>query len=268
MSLLLQCLEYMGAKMSKINNLEAIRSESRITGKQLAYSLFPDLIELHGDRLYGDDSAIICGVATLLGTPVTVIAQNKGENLEERIANNFGMAHPEGYRKAERMCMLAEKFKRPIITIVDTAGAYPGIESEERGQASSIANCLLTLANIEVPIITIILSEGGSGGALALAHSNYIFCFEKAYYSVISPEGYAEILYKSKKSVKEIIDELPIFAHDLINLEIVDEIICEQNGITDETYTNINKRISDVLNNINRKNVKSDRHARFRKYGK
>lgn len=259
--------------MSKIENLNLIRSESRLTGKQLVLELFPDIVELKGDRLYGEDSAIFGGIATLFDTPVTVIAQNKGTNFEERIANNFGMAHPEGYRKAERLMKQAEKFGRPIITIVDTTGAYPGIESEERGQASAIASCLMTLADIKVPVITIILSEGGSGGALALAHSDYIYCFEKAYYSVISPEGYSEILYKSQKSVEEIIDDLPIFADKLLELEVIDKIIEEPaDGVTlplDHVFNfELKKDLQSVINSFNRKQIRNHRYARFRKFGK
>ncbi len=259
--------------MNKFESLNQIRSESRITGKQLVLDLFPDFEQLKGDRLYGEDSAIFCGIATLFGTPITVVAQNKGSNFEERVENNFGMAHPEGYRKAERMFKLAEKFKRPIITIVDTAGAYPGIESEERGQASSIANCLMTLSDIKVPVITIVLSEGGSGGALALAHSDYIYAFEKAYYSVISPEGYAEILYKSQKTVEEIIDDLPIFTDDLIELGIIDKIIPEPSeGISfpiDEVIGfELKKDISETIKALSKKNIRTHRYERFRKYGK
>lgn len=259
--------------MSKLENINLIRSESRPTGKQLAYELFPDLIELKGDRFYGEDSAIVCGIATLFDTPVTVVAQNKGENFEERVKNNFGMAHPEGYRKAERMFKQASKFGRPIITIVDTSGAYPGIESEERGQASAIASCLMTLADINVPVITIILSEGGSGGALALAHSNYILAFEKAYYSVISPEGYAEILYKSQKTVEEIIDDLPIFTDKLLELEIIDGIISEpETGLSlplDSVVSyELKTQIKEVIDGFNPKQVVAERYARFRKFGK
>lgn len=259
--------------MSKIENLNLIRSESRPTGKALAYELFPDLIELKGDRLYGEDSAIVCGIGTLFDTPITVVAQNKGSNFEERVENNFGMAHPEGYRKAERMFKQAEKFGRPIVTIVDTAGAYPGIESEERGQASAIASCLMTLADINVPVITIILSEGGSGGALALAHSNYIYAFEKAYYSVISPEGYAEILYKSQKTVEEIIDDLPIFSDKLLELEIIDHVISEpeeglQLPLDSVASYDFKIHLKSVIDSFNPKQVKQQRYERFRKFGK
>lgn len=263
----------MEVAMSKIENLNLIRSESRPTGKELAYELFPDLVEFQGDRLYGEDSAIVCGIGTLFDLPVTVVAQNKGSNFEQRVANNFGMAHPEGYRKAERMFKQAEKFGRPIVTIVDTAGAYPGIESEERGQASAIASCLMTLADINVPVITIILSEGGSGGALALAHSNYIYAFEKAYYSVISPEGYAEILYKSQKSVEEIIDDLPIWTDRLLELGIIDEIISEpQSGLQlplDQVVSyQLRTNLKAVIDGFNPKQVANQRYDRFRKFGK
>lgn len=259
--------------MTKIEKLKMIRSEGRLTGYQLVNDLFPDFTELHGDRLYGDDRAIICGLATLFDMPVTIVAQNKGASFEERIENNFGMAHPEGYRKAERMFKQAEKFKRPIITIVDTAGAYPGIESEERGQASSIASSLMTLADIKVPVITIILSEGGSGGALALAHSDYIYCFEHAYYSVISPEGYAEILYKSEKSVEEIIDDLPIFADDLLAMGIVDQIIKEpETGAKlplDNVFSyELKQDIAKVIDGFNPKQITTQRYERFRKFGR
>lgn len=263
----------MEVNVNKLDNLNLIRSEARPTGKALAYELFPDLIELKGDRFYGEDSAIVCGIATLFDVPITVVAQNKGENFEERVKNNFGMAHPEGYRKAERMFKQAEKFGRPIVTIVDTAGAYPGIESEERGQASAIASCLMTLADINVPVVTIILSEGGSGGALALAHSNYIYSFEKAYYSVISPEGYAEILYKSQKTVEEIIDDLPIFADNLIEYGIVDHIITEPEAglslpLDSVASFELKKHLFDTIQNLNPKQIKAHRYERFRKFGK
>lgn len=259
--------------MNKMSKITTVRSEGRLTGRQLVHELVEDFIELKGDRMYGEDSAIYGGIGTILGVPVTIIAQDKGSNLDERIANNFGMAHPEGYRKAMRLMESAEKFKRPIVTIVDTAGAYPGIESEERGQASSIANCLFMLSDIKVPVITIILSEGGSGGALALAHSDYIYCFENAYYSVISPEGYAEILYKSEKSVEDIIDDLPIFAEDLLNLEVIDQILPEPESGLSAPFepTNRYKFQADIIEKIktiNNKNLISNRYARFRKYGK
>ncbi len=259
--------------MNKMENLQLIRSEERPTGKALAYELFPDLIEFQGDRLFGEDSAIVGGIATLFDMPVTVVAHNKGADFKERIANNFGMAHPEGYRKAERLYKQADKFGRPIVTIVDTSGAYPGVESEERGQASAIASCLMTLANVSVPVITIILSEGGSGGALGLAHSNYIYAFEKAYYSVISPEGYSEILYKSEKPVEEIIDDLPIFTDKLLELDIIDHIIPEPSEglkIPMESVASyeLKTHLKGVIDSFNTKQARQHRYERFRKFGK
>ncbi len=262
--------------MDNYQKLKKVRDESRLTGRQLCNILFDQFIEQKGDRLYGEDSAIYGGIAAIGSHPFTVICQDKGSDLDEKIANNFGMAHPEGYRKAIRLMQAAEKFNRPIITIVDTAGAYPGIESEERGQASAIANSIYELAGINVPVITLILSEGGSGGALALAHSDYIMMFENAYYSVISPEGYSEILYKSQKSVDEIIEDLPIFSDSLIELEIVDEVINEPtNGLTKENYDQIEvydlqSRLVEVSQKLkkNSKQIVSNRHDRFRKFGK
>lgn len=259
--------------MNRMEKINTLRGEGRLTGRELVHELVDDFVELKGDRLYGEDSAIYGGIGTILGIPVTIIAQDKGATFEERVANNFGMAHPEGYRKAMRLMESAEKFKRPIITIVDTAGAYPGIESEERGQASSIANSLFLLSDIKVPVITIILSEGGSGGALALAHSDFIYCFENAYYSVISPEGYAEILYKSQKTVEEIIDDLPIFAEDLLELEIIDQILPEPEKGLSSPFEQINRYkfqedIVSKIKQLDNKNLLANRYARFRKYGK
>ncbi len=262
--------------MEKMEKLNLSRDPSRLTGKELATALFDDFIMLAGDRLYGEDTAIFGGIAMLEGMPVTVIAQDKGRELNERSANNFGMSHPEGYRKAQRLALAAAKFNRPIITIVDTAGAYPGIGSEERGQSSAIANCLFTFSDLPVPVISIILSEGGSGGALALCHSDYIYAFENCYYSVISPEGYSQILYKGKKDVADIIEDLPIFSKDLLNLGIVDSVIEEPaDGIKmplDEIEMyNLKKRLSSRIGKLQKKSKKdlvSTRHNRFRKYGR
>ena len=170
------------------------RSTDRPTANAVIAALFPDFIELHGDRLFSDDAAIIGGIATLDGKPVTIIAEEKGKNTEDKIKRNFGMPHPEGYRKALRLMKQAEKFNRPIITIIDTPGAYPGIGAEERGQAQAIALNLKELMNIKVPIVVVVLGEGGSGGALAIGVGDYIMMFENAIYSILSPEGFASIL--------------------------------------------------------------------------
>lgn len=262
--------------MEKMKRIELVRSESRLTGSQLVSSIITDFEELHGDRYFGEDSAIMAGVGMLFDIPVTVICQNKGNTLEERIANSFGMAHPEGYRKAIRLAKLSEKFNRPIVTIVDTVGAYPGIGSEERGQASAIASCLECFADLKVPIITVVVSEGGSGGALALAQSDYIFAFENSYYSVISPEGYAEILYKSKRTVDEIIDELPIFTEDLLAQGIIEQVIEEPStGVVYPLDSMLAYDVKDRLANelkklgkLSKKELVKRRYERFRKFGK
>ena len=162
----------------------------------LKFAIFPDFIELHGDRLYGDDEAIVGGLATFNDIPVTVIAEEKGTDTQNRLKHNFGMPHPEGYRKALRLMKQAEKFKRPIITIIDTPGAYPGLGAEERGQAGAIALNLKELMVLKTPIIVIVLGEGGSGGALAIGVGDHIMMFENAIYSILSPEGFASILFK------------------------------------------------------------------------
>lgn len=261
--------------MEKITKLKLSRDANRLTSRGLIDYLFDDFIELHGDRCYGDDQAVITGICTLNNEPLTVIAQEKGVELNEKIKRNFAMSHPEGYRKIVRQAKLAEKFNRPIICIIDTAGAYPGIGSEERGQGSAIAECLFTFADLKVPVISIILSEGGSGGALAIGISDYIYGFENCYYSVISPEGYAEILYKGTKTVEECLEELPIFADDLLNLKIIDEIIKEPVGGVDTNIEisyilQLRERIFNKLNElkqIDNKKLLKARYDRYRQFG-
>lgn len=158
--------------------------------------VFKDFIELHGDRTFGDDQAILCGIATFDDSPVVVVGHQKGRTLKENMDRNFGMAHPEGYRKAMRVMKLAGKFNRPIVTFIDTSGAYPGIAAEERGQAEAIARNLRDMSSLKVPVVSIVIGEGGSGGALGIGVSNKVLCLENAYYSVISPEGAAAILFR------------------------------------------------------------------------
>ncbi len=262
--------------MNNMDRLNKVRDNERITAVNLMDQIITDFVELHGDRTYGDDRAIRCGIGMLNDLPVTVIMQEKGEDLDEKIKCNFAMSHPEGYRKCLRMIESAQKFNRPIITVIDTAGAYPGVESEKRGQASAIANMLYTLSDVKVPVISLVLSEGGSGGALAIGVADYIYCMENAYYSVISPEGYAEILYKSEKEVKDIIDDLPIFSEDLLKLKIIDEVIKEPaDGLQmplKDTYSysireKMYKRIK-YLQKQKKSEILDNRYRRFRKYGR
>ena len=192
--------------------------------------LFHTFYELHGDRCYGDDRSIIGGVAMFEQMPVTVIAQAKGKDLQENLKRNFGMPNPEGYRKALRLAKEAEKFHRPIITFVDTSGAYPGKGAEERGQAEAIAQCLFTFSNLKTPVICIVLSEGGSGGALALSVGDRLIMLENAIYSILSPEGFASILWKDGSRAKEAANVMKLTAQDLMDKQIIDAIISEPLG--------------------------------------
>jgi len=198
--------------------------------------IFDDFIELHGDRNFRDDPAIVGGLATLDGEPVVVIGHQKGRNTKEKIYRNFGMPNPEGYRKALRLMEMAQQFNRPIITLIDTPGAYPGIGAEERGQGEAIARNLREMSTLKVPIICTVIGEGGSGGALALGVGDIIQMLENAIYSVISPEGCAAILWKSGDKAAEAADALKITASDLLSLEVIDNIVPEPQGGAHRDY--------------------------------
>jgi len=198
--------------------------------------IFTDFIELHGDRLFRDDPSIIGGIGKLGEFSVTVIAQQKGKDTKENIARNFGMPYPEGYRKAMRLMKQAEKFKRPIICLVDTPGAYPGLDAEERGQGEAIARSMMEMSALEVPIIVVVISEGSSGGALGIGVGNRVLMLENAYYSVISPQGCAAILWKDENRVQDAAGMLKLTAQDLIKLEIIDGIIAEPLGGAHKDY--------------------------------
>ncbi|NPA58179.1 MAG: acetyl-CoA carboxylase carboxyltransferase subunit alpha [Aquificae bacterium] len=193
-------------------------------------NIFTDFVELHGDRRFGDDKAIIAGFAFFDGMPVAVIGHEKGKDTKEKIERNFGMPHPEGYRKAVRVMKLAEKFGRPVITFIDTPGAYPGIGAEERGQSQAIAESIMTMGGLKVPIVCTVIGEGGSGGALALGVGDRILMLENSVYSVISPEGCAAILFKSQEKAPEAAESLKITAKDLKELGIIDCIVPEPLG--------------------------------------
>jgi len=193
-------------------------------------TLFDDFMEMHGDRHYGDDQSIIGGIGLFQGIPVTIIGQVKGKTLEENMKHNFGMPHPEGYRKALRLAKQAEKFGRPIITFIDTPGAYPGVGAEERGQAEAIAMNLMTFMELTVPIVAVVIGEGGSGGALALSIADRIMMLEHSIYSVLSPEGFASILWKDATRAKEAAKLMKLTAQDLHQLGVVDTLIKEPVG--------------------------------------
>ena len=222
--------EEMYQDLSAWDRVYLARHPRRPKAQNYLKRLFHTFYELHGDRCYGDDRAIIGGIAMFEQTPVTVIAQAKGRDLQENMKRNFGMPNPEGYRKALRLAKEAEKFHRPIITFVDTSGAYPGKGAEERGQAEAIAQCLYTFSDLQTPIICIVLSEGGSGGALALSVGDRLVMLENAVYSILSPEGFASILWKDGSRAKEAAEVMKLTAHDLMDKGILDAVIEEPLG--------------------------------------
>ncbi len=222
--------EKMYQDLSAWDRVYLARHPRRPKAQDYLKRLFHTFYELHGDRCYGDDRAIIGGIAMFEQTPVTVIAQAKGRDLQENMKRNFGMPNPEGYRKALRLAKEAEKFHRPIITFVDTSGAYPGKGAEERGQAEAIAQCLYTFSDLQTPIICIVLSEGGSGGALALSVGDRLVMLENAVYSILSPEGFASILWKDGSRAKEAAEVMKLTAHDLMDKGILDAVIEEPLG--------------------------------------
>jgi len=233
--------------LTATERLSTIRQKNRPTVNDYIPVIFSDFLEMHGDRHYGDDAAIIGGIANLGNIPVTVIAQVKGRNLDENKKSNFSMPHPEGYRKALRLVKQAEKFHRPVICLVDTPGAFCGIEAEKRGQGEAIARNLMEFMLVKTPIISIVLGEGGSGGALALAVCDELAMLENALYSVISPRGFASILWKDASRETEAAELMKITAEDLINFGVCEKIIDEPAGgaHTDMNYTAMN--ISDYL---------------------
>lgn len=210
------------------------RKSDRLTALDYIQALFPDFMEFHGDRYFGDDGAIVGGVATFHGNPVTVIGQQKGKNTKDNLKRNFGMPSPEGYRKALRLMKQAETFGRPIICFVDTPGAFCGIEAEERGQGEAIARNLFEMADLRVPVLSIVIGEGGSGGALAMAVANEVWMMENAVYSVLSPEGFASILWKDSKRADEAAEVMKMTAGDLLDLHIIDQIIPEKEPACEE----------------------------------
>lgn len=250
------------------------RHPKRPTASRIIKELFPDFFELHGDRQFGDDASIVAGLATFHGQPVTVIAQEKGTNTDEKIKRNFGMPHPEGYRKALRFMKQAAKFNRPIICLIDTPGAYPGIGAEERGQAQAIAFNLFEMIDLPTPIVGIVLSEGGSGGALAIGVGDALFMLENAIYSIISPEGFASILFKDSTQAKKAASLMKLTADDLLSFKIVDGIIPEVEGGFHEdmafTLKALDKTLNKTLTNLQKKSMDTllkQRYERFRKMG-
>ena len=248
------------------------RKNDRPVGQDYIRTLFFDFLEFHGDRCYGDDPAIIGGIARFAGIPVTVIAQAKGKSTKENVAHHFGMPSPEGYRKALRLMKQAEKFKRPILLFVDTPGAFCGIEAEERGQGEAIARNLFEMSSMKVPILSVVIGEGGSGGALALAVADEVWMLENAIYSVLSPEGFASILWKDSKRASEAAAVMKLTAADLKKLGVIEAVIAEPEVYTEETMQSVvfvlQKKITEFLDthcNFSPEELAVQRYERFRK---
>ena len=253
-------------------HVQLARAKTRPTGKDYIEALFDDFIEFHGDRHCGDDAAVIGGVAFFHGHPVTVLAQEKGKGTKENIARNFGMVSPEGYWKSLRLMQQAEKFHRPVICLVDTPGAFCGLEAEERGQGEAIAKNLYTLAGLTVPVLSIVIGEGGSGGALAFAVSDEVWMLEHSVYSILSPEGFASILWKDSKKAKEAAEVMKLTAADLCEMGMIEHVIPETEPVSRENMEDVagclENGIADFLEKYSGKEPEElleHRYQRFRK---
>ncbi|MDN7240261.1 acetyl-CoA carboxylase carboxyl transferase subunit alpha [Planococcus sp. N028] len=260
--------------MKPWDRVQVARHPNRPTTLDYISLLFKDFIELHGDRSFGDDEAIVGGIASFQGQPVTVIGHQRGKDTKENIRRNFGMPHPEGYRKALRLMKQAEKFKRPIICLIDTKGAYPGKAAEERGQSEAIARNLVEMAGLEVPVISIVIGEGGSGGALALGVGNHILMLENSTFSVISPEGAASILWKDSALAQTAAEAMKITAPDLLEMKVIERVIPEVRG---GAHHDCNKQASyisdaikqsfDELCSLSGQELIDQRYAKFKSIG-
>jgi len=267
-------------KLEAMSNLTAwdrvliARHQNRPVASDYIDYIFEDFIEFHGDRLFRDDESIIGGIGSIDGNPVTVIAQQKGKTLEDNLKRNFAMPHPEGYRKALRLMKQAEKFRRPIITIIDTPGAYPGLGAEERGQGEAIAKNLLEMSGLTVPVIAIIIGEGGSGGALALGVANKVLMLENSIYSILSPEGYATILWKDSTLASKAAEVMKLTSYDLNDFGIVDKVIKEPLGGAhfnkEQTFKNAKAALLTELYALKRFNglkLRDMRNEKYRNFG-
>lgn len=259
-------------EMSAWERVQLSRAADRATALDYIENIFTDFTEFHGDRLYADDAAVVGGLAYFQGIPLTVIGIQKGRNTKENIARNFGMPSPEGYRKALRLMKQAEKFGRPVINFVDTPGAFCGMEAEERGQGEAIARNLMEMSDLKVPVMSVMIGEGGSGGALALAVANKVIMLENATYSILSPEGFASILWKDSKRALEAAQVMKITAEDLKELNIIDEIIYEKEPATAETIeypaAQIKRCIAEFISHyqdMEGNEISMQRYQRFRR---
>ena len=245
------------------------REQSRLTALDFANGIFDEFIELHGDRSFRDDGAVIGGIGWLGEQAVTVVGIQKGKSLHDNRKRNFGQPHPEGYRKALRLMKQAEKFGRPVVTFINTAGAYPGVGAEERGQGEAIARNLMEMSDLKVPIIAIIIGEGGSGGALALAAATRVWMLENSIYAVLSPEGFASILWKDGSRAMEAAELMKITSHELLEMGIVDKVISEAGLSSKELLSCVKNELRaelDRLQELPLDQLIEERYQRFRKY--
>ena len=245
------------------------REQTRLTALDFATGIFDDFVELHGDRSFRDDGAVIGGIGWLGNQAVTVVGIQKGKSLQDNLNRNFGQPHPEGYRKALRLMKQAEKFGRPVVTFINTAGAYPGVGAEKRGQGEAIARNLMEMSDLKVPIIAIIIGEGGSGGALALAVADRVWMLENSIYAVLSPEGFASILWKDGSRAMEAAELMKITSFELLEMKIVDKVISEVGLSSKDLIKQVKEQLRAELDDLAKlplEQLIEERYQRFRKY--
>ena len=262
----------MPSKITAWDRVKIAREADRPTALDYIENIFDEFMELHGDRYFKDDKSIVCGLGNIGKQNYTIIGEQKGRNTKENIERNFGMPNPEGYRKALRLMKQAEKFKRPIITFIDTPGAYPGMGAEERGQGEAIARNIMEMSSLEVPIICVVIGEGSSGGALAIGVGDRIVMLENAIYSILSPEGFASILYKDSSKAKEASEKMKLTAKDLKDLGIIDEIIKEPKEGLQNNFEKVTKKLQKYLiesikelKELGNKKMLEERYQKYRK---
>ncbi len=257
------------SKLSIWQKVQVARHPQRPHISDFIPRLFSDFDELHGDRQFADDASIIGGLATFENIPVMIVGHEKGRETSEKVKRNFGMAQPEGYRKAKRLFQLAERFSIPVITFIDTAGAYPGVEGEERGQSEAIAQNLAVMSKLRTPIIVVVTGEGGSGGALAIGVGDHVAIFEHAIYSVASPEACASIVWRSSENAPDAAEAMKVSAQELIKIGIVDEIIPEPSGGAHRDYeemaTSLKKSITDALSRLDQQTIEEVLESRYQR---
>ena len=254
--------------------VEIARNPKRKTSIEYIEKIFDEFIELHGDRSFKDDQAIICGLARIGNQNYTIIAEQKGRSTKENVLRNFGMPNPESYRKAIRFMKQAEKFNRPVITFIDTKGAYPGVGAEERGQGEAIAKSMFEMAKLKVPVISIVIGEGSSGGALAIGVSNKIYMLENAIYSILSPEGYSSILWKDSSRYEEAAEKMKLTAKDLYEMKVIDTIIPEPVEMKESDFEQVIKIIKEEIEadiakmqEKTKEEIVEERYQKFRNLG-